>query len=76
MKPLLSWATGGALSTICADYELYEGNVVKAILKAAGILTELHALAMYTQNLEMLEVLREFTIVRDVVVPNSLYLTI
>ena len=76
MKPLLSWATGGALSTICADYELYEGNVVKAILKAAGILTELHALAVYTQNLEMLEVLREFTIVRDVVVPNSLYLTI
>jgi hypothetical protein len=76
MKPLLAWASGGVpLSTICADYELYEGNVVKAILKVAGILTELHALAMYTQNLELLEVLREFTVVRDVVVPNSLYLS-
>jgi len=76
MEPLYRWAKGEAdLSTICAEYELYEGNFVKAILKVSGILLELNALATFKQDLELLEVLRDFTVVRGVVVPNSLYLT-
>ena len=76
MEPIYVWAKGEtSLNTICGEYEIYEGNLVKAILKVSGILMELNALATYKQDLELLEVLRDFTIVRDVVVPNSLYLT-
>lgn len=77
MCAILMWAKGETpLNSICAEYEIYEGNFVKAVLKVEGVLNELRVLATYSQDLEMLEVLREFTIVRGVVVPNSLYLTI
>jgi hypothetical protein len=64
-----------SLSVICTEFELYEGNFVKAILKVQAILQEWTTLATYKQDLEMLELLRDFTLVRDVVVPASLYLT-
>lgn len=77
MCPIFEWAKGTrSLNGICSEYEIYEGNLVKAILKVEGVLSELRVLATYMQDLEMLEVLREFTIVRGVVVPNSLYLTL
>ena len=77
MCPILVWAKGEtSLNSICSEYEIYEGNLVKAVLKVEGVLNELRVLATYMQDLELLEVLREFTIVRGVVVPNSLYLTI
>ena len=76
MAPIYEWTAGEkSLNTICAEYELYEGNFVKAILKVQSILQEWTTLATYKQDLEMLELLRDFTIVRDVVVPASLYLT-
>ena len=76
MEPIYEWAKGNmSLSTICAEFELYEGNFVKAILKVQAILQEWTTLATYKQDLEMLELLRDFTLVRDVVVPASLYLT-
>jgi superfamily II RNA helicase len=77
MYPILVWAKGEtSLNSICSEYEIYEGNLVKAILKVEGVLNELRVLATYMQDLDMLEALREFTIVRGVVVPNSLYLTL
>jgi superfamily II RNA helicase len=77
MCAILTWAKGETpLNGICGEYEIYEGNLVKAILKVEGVLNELRVLATYTQDLEMLETLRDFTIVRGVVVPNSLYLTL
>jgi len=77
MVPIYEWAKGDGMSlaAICITYELYEGNFVKAILKVQSILQEWTTLATYKQDLEMLEVLRDFTLVRDVVVPASLYLT-
>jgi superfamily II RNA helicase len=76
MAPIYEWAKGEkSLNQLCAEYELYEGNFVKAILKVQSILQEWTTLATYKQDLEMLEILRDFTLVRDVVVPASLYLT-
>ena len=76
MEPMYTWAKGNmSLSMICMEFELYEGNFVKAILKVQAILQEWTTLATYKQDLEMLELLRDFTLVRDVVVPASLYLT-
>jgi superfamily II RNA helicase len=76
MAPIYEWAKSEmSLASICITYGLYEGNFVKAILKVQSILQEWTTLATYKQDLEMLEVLRDFTLVRDVVVPASLYLT-
>jgi superfamily II RNA helicase len=70
------WMEGGEMGVLCAEYEVYEGNFMKAILKTANIVDEWVTLATYTKNLEVLEVLREFRtdLVRGLVVPDSLYL--
>ena len=70
------WMGGDEMGVLCAEYEVYEGNFMKAILKTANIVDEWVTLATYTKNLEVLEVLREFRtdLVRGLVVPDSLYL--
>jgi superfamily II RNA helicase len=70
------WMEGDEMGVLCAEYEVYEGNFMKAILKTANIVEEWVTLATYTKNLEVLEVLREFRtdLVRGLVVPDSLYL--
>ncbi len=70
------WMEGDEMGVLCAEYEVYEGNFMKAILKTANIVDEWVTLATYTKNLEVLEVLREFRtdLVRGLVVPDSLYL--
>jgi superfamily II RNA helicase len=76
MEPIYAWAKGNmSLNMICMEFELYEGNFVKAILKVQSILQEWTTLATYKQDIETLDALRDFTLVRDVVVPASLYLT-
>ena len=70
------WMQGEEMSILCAQYELYEGNFMKAILKVANIVDEWVTMATYTKNLEILETLREFRteLVRGLVIPDSLYL--
>jgi superfamily II RNA helicase len=70
------WMEGDEMGVLCAEYEVYEGNFMKAILKTANIVDEWVTLATYTKTLEVLEVLREFRtdLVRGLVVPDSLYL--
>jgi superfamily II RNA helicase len=70
------WMGGEEMGVLCAEYEVYEGNFMKAILKTANIVDEWITLATYTKNLEVLETLREIRpdLVRGLVVPDSLYL--
>ncbi len=70
------WMEGDEMGVLCAEYEVYEGNFMKAILKTANIVDEWVTLATYTKTLEVLEVLREFRtdLVGGLVVPDSLYL--
>ena len=70
------WMSGDEMGTLCAEYGVYEGNFMKAILKTANIVDEWITLATYTKNLEVLETLREIRVdlVRGLVVPDSLYL--
>jgi hypothetical protein len=67
---------GDEMGVLCAEYEVYEGNFMKAILKTANIVDEWVTLATYTKNLGVLETLREIRtdLVRGLVVPDSLYL--
>jgi superfamily II RNA helicase len=70
------WMGGEEMGVLCAQYEVYEGNFMKAILKTANIVDEWITLATYTKNLGVLETLREIRtdLVRGLVVPDSLYL--
>jgi superfamily II RNA helicase len=70
------WMGGEEMGVLCAQYEVYEGNFMKAILKTGNIVDEWVTLATITKKLEVLETLREIRVdlVRGLVVPDSLYL--
>jgi superfamily II RNA helicase len=63
---------------LCATYEIYEGNFIRAILKMANLVEEWTNLATYTKNTKMLEKMEglQQRLLRDIVIPDSLYLRI
>jgi superfamily II RNA helicase len=63
---------------LCSQYELYEGNFTRAILKMSNLVEEWTNLALYTKNTKMLEKMEgiQQKLVRDIVIPDSLYLRI
>lgn len=64
------------ISSLCANYGIFEGNFVRAVLKTANVLDELVAVATLESATALLEKLEgaRARLVRDVVVPDSLYL--
>jgi len=70
------WMEGDEMAILCSQYEIYEGNFMKAILKTANIVDEWITLATIAKKLEVLETLREVRtdLVRGLVIPDSLYL--
>jgi superfamily II RNA helicase len=73
-----NWMRGGSVAEVCAEDGIYEGNFVRAMLKLANIVDEWIAMATIQQDFTQLERLRDVRqqIVRDAVVPDSLYLRI
>ena len=63
---------------LCITYEIYEGNFMRAILKMSNLVEEWTNLAIYTKNTKMLEKMEglQQKLVRDIVIPDSLYLRI
>jgi superfamily II RNA helicase len=78
VDPTLRWMNGESSGSICMDYGIYEGNFVKAMLKVANLADEWITMATLMCDLPQLELMRDVRqqIVRDVVVPDSLYLRI
>jgi superfamily II RNA helicase len=73
---VIRWLNGELIGTICKDYDIYEGNFIRAMLKIANLVDEWITMATITGDLEQLELTKDLRqkIVRDVVVPESLYL--
>jgi superfamily II RNA helicase len=73
---IIRWLNGEHISTICKDYDMYEGNFIRAMLKMANLVDEWITMATIAGDLEQLELTKDLRqkIVRDVVVPESLYL--
>lgn len=73
---VIRWLNGEHISTICKDYDMYEGNFIRAMLKIANLVDEWITMATIASDLEQLEITKDLRqkIVRDVVVPESLYL--
>jgi superfamily II RNA helicase len=78
IEPVWRWIQGDAISTICEEYDVYEGNFMRTILKVSNLLEEFTSLATYTQNVEMLAKLENVqkVLVKGAAIPESLYLTI
>jgi superfamily II RNA helicase len=78
IEPVWRWVQGETVSRICEDYELFEGNFIRVIMKVSNLLEELTSLATFTQNVEMLAKLEGLSakLVRDVAIPESLYLRV
>jgi superfamily II RNA helicase len=78
IEPLYRWIGGATAAELCSDYGLYEGNLIRSILKVATLAEELTSLARHTQHVELLQKLEglQTLLVRDIVVPESLYLRI
>lgn len=80
VEPIAEWVgtESTSLPALAAVHGLFEGNVVKALLKLQALVEEFQAMAQLTAEVELLAVLeaaREFTL-RDVIVAESLYLRI
>jgi superfamily II RNA helicase len=78
VEPIRLWVTSpeGTLSMLATAFGIFEGNLLKALMKLAGLLEEFQAAAALAGNTEMLRELEDGRrlILRDVVIAESLYL--
>ena len=74
IDPVLEWIAGE--DHVCQQYGIEEGNFVRAMLKLGNIVDEWVNMATISQDVEMVEKMigARNTIVRGLVVPDSLYL--
>jgi superfamily II RNA helicase len=70
------WLTGGDAGELAARFELYEGNLMRGLLKLAALLNEWISLATIKADVDMLHRLREtpLKLLRGIAQPESLYL--
>lgn len=73
---VMRWLDGEDAFVICRDYELYEGDFVKAMLKLRKVVEEWVVLAGISDDLDMLEKFRDVEpmIIRGIVTQDSLYI--
>jgi superfamily II RNA helicase len=77
-EPIWRWIKGTAMTELCGDYEFYEGNFLRILLKMVNILEELRSLATLATDTELLHTMREAEqlLMREAVICDSLYLRI
>jgi hypothetical protein len=68
------WMEGQPSRALCKTYGIDEGAFVRSILKLRNLVEEWNNLATMSEDVEMLDKMRENGLVRDIVVPDSLYL--
>ena len=78
IEPVQTWVTNpeATLATIASEFDLFEGNVQRALMKLSGLVDEMKALASLTGSIEILKVLEgcHETVLRGLVLAESLYL--
>jgi superfamily II RNA helicase len=77
VDPVWEWCNGAHLQTICQAYNLFEGNVVRSLLRLVSLMDEVRAAAEAVQKIEWTMLIDEAKalVVRDVLRTESLYLT-
>ena len=68
------WLDGDSSKNICEIYDVDEGTLVKNILKLNNLVEEWRNLAIIIEDLDMLDKLRNINLIREIAIPDSLYL--
>ena len=79
IEPIAEWLDGDiSVAELAAKYELFEGNVQKALMKLGALLEEFQAMATISGNVELLKKLEDCRplVLRDLILAESLYLRI
>jgi superfamily II RNA helicase len=78
IEPVWRWLQGASAQELCADYEFYEGNLMRTLMKMVNIVEEWRSLATLASDTEMLETMRgvEQRLLNGIAVCDSLYLRI
>jgi superfamily II RNA helicase len=76
IEPMYRWSLGDDASILCRDYDLFEGNLLRSIMKCVNLLEEWAALATFKKDVLMLDKLRgiEQSLKRNIATSDSLYL--
>jgi superfamily II RNA helicase len=76
VEPVWRWLQGATVQELCADYDCYEGNLMRILAKGGNLLEEWRSLATLAADTEMLEKMRglEAMITRGAAAGDSLYL--
>jgi superfamily II RNA helicase len=79
IEPIWRWLNEDvSIATLCAEYEVFEGNFMRSLLKLSSLLEEWRNLATLSGHIEVLDRLRdiEHRLLRGVAICDSLYLRI
>jgi superfamily II RNA helicase len=76
IEPVSCWLNNEHISHICTTYGIFEGNFVRTILRIASLVEEWISVASLIEDIKLLEKLQDVKhmLVRDTIVPDSLYL--
>jgi hypothetical protein len=74
IEPISQWIHGTPTSVICNDYELFEGNMMRSLLKISAILEEWLTMAIYSQHTDQIEKIMELKKRMEITQADSLYL--
>ena len=74
--PMWDWMEGESVATICSNYGIYEGNLIRSALKLQNMLDEWNSMASFCEHVDTLEIFREanLLLVKEAVIQDSLYL--
>jgi superfamily II RNA helicase len=74
--PMWRWMNGESVAQLCTDYGVYEGNMIRSVLKLQNILDEWRSMATFCEHIDTLDKFRDAhtLILRDAVIQDSLYL--
>jgi len=75
-EPVWRWLHGSTSAEICADYGMYEGNLMRTVLRIANVADEWINIATFCEHTEMVSRMTAVkeTLVREIAVVDSLYL--
>jgi len=70
------WMEGDSVATLCSEYGIYEGNLIRSVLKVQSMLEEWRSMAGYCQHTDVLAKLEnaDSLLLREAVIQDSLYL--
>ena len=78
IEPVWRWLNGESSGVLCNDYGIYEGNLMRVVLRVANIADEWISLATYCEHTEMVAKMTAVKVglLRDIAVSDSLYLRV